>query len=535
MNDNEKIELVKSNIEKALEDYGSHTSSHVLEDVSNKFIERLAKDNVTAKNELRNMLRKSPAWNEELDALVINGTRTHNPDPDRIDDIAYDLLAPYIKEAKKQENYDAQYRVISDALDFFKFIEMAPEKKQKAVDAINKLAPNVYVEGKKKSRIFMGICKALGIVDEAAGSDFQKNYAKIADEMNGRKLDFKLFVSVGAQHFITMSNPKNDNRGTTLTSCHSFNSTEYSYNNGCSGYARDAVTMIAFTVADPTDAESLNNRKTTRQLFMYKSDSGIFLQSRMYNTSGGTRGEQEESKLYRDLIQREISECEGTTNLWSTRKYRSDSVDFEFESVSGFGGYPDWTYSEFNPMVSIKKERLNDYKLFKIGAAGLCISCGKECSSGLYCDDCDEGSRCEECGDSCDEDDLTRVYDECGNESYVCDACLESHYHYCAHCEEYNHEDIGRYYNSGENRIWLCNDCHSEHYTVCSDCGNTVDRDDVTRVIDSYFDEVSVCTECLDSNYTRCSDCHQYHHDSHVNDDGVCVNCQLEEKGNEGE
>ena len=42
-----------------------------------------------------------------------------------------------------------------------------------------------------------------------------------------------------------------------------------------------------FTVADPADKETLNNRKTTRQVFAYKPGNGLLLQSRMYNTSGG--------------------------------------------------------------------------------------------------------------------------------------------------------------------------------------------------------------------------------------------------------
>lgn len=40
-------------------------------------------------------------------------------------------------------------------------------------------------------------------------------------------------MSINPAHFITMSNPKGDVRGETLISCHSFNSSEYQYNNGC--------------------------------------------------------------------------------------------------------------------------------------------------------------------------------------------------------------------------------------------------------------------------------------------------------------
>ena len=154
-----------------------------------------------------------------------------------------------------------------------------------------------------------------GVADNSAGSQFQRLFAQFADELSTRKIDFKLFMSINPAHFVTMSNPKNDRRGTMLTSCHSFNSTAYEYNNGCSGYARDGVTFIVFTVADPEVAETLNNRKTSRQLFMYKPYNGLLLQSRLYNTHGGTRGEQEESKLYRDLVQRELSELEGVPKI----------------------------------------------------------------------------------------------------------------------------------------------------------------------------------------------------------------------------
>ena len=91
----EKIELAESNIWQALRDYFRHTRrTEVLDDVSDTFIRRLAKDNYYAKQELCELFRKSPVWNEELDALVINGTRTHNLDYERIRSMANDILAP---------------------------------------------------------------------------------------------------------------------------------------------------------------------------------------------------------------------------------------------------------------------------------------------------------------------------------------------------------------------------------------------------------------------------------------------------------
>ena len=60
---------------------------------------------------------------------------------------------------------------------------------------------------------------------------FSYLYAQIADEMTSHKINFKLFVSLNPTPFITMSNPKHDEHGDTLTSCNSFNSTEYCCNN----------------------------------------------------------------------------------------------------------------------------------------------------------------------------------------------------------------------------------------------------------------------------------------------------------------
>lgn len=528
MNNNEKFMMVRTNIKQALSDYDAHTFDTVLDDVSDCFVERLAKDNITAKEDLRNMFRKSPAWNEELDALVINGTRTHNPDPGLIHRTAFDMFDSYLEKFEDEE-YSEKYRMLSIVMDLFKYIDLDDTKKQQAIDVLNKLAPNVYVEGKKKSRIFMGLCQALGIVEQDAGSSFQKKFAIIADEMNSRKIDFKLFVSLGAQHFLTMSNPKHDERGSTLTSCHSLNSIEYTYNNGCTGYARDSVTMIAFTVANPKDAESLNNRKTTRQLFMYKPGGGLLLQSRMYNTSGGTRGEQEESKLYRDLIQREISYCEGTLNLWNTKKYYSESNKIFLYPNKDFGGYADWNFSEFNPIISIKKERMEDFETFEIGAAGLCIICGEECSQGLYCDDHDDIGTCSECDERLSLDDLQRAFDEDGEEVHVCSTCLENYYRYCEYCEEYHYMDNGNYYNDSD--IWLCDDCFDEHYTTCSECDDAIENEYINRAIDKFFNEVYVCNDCLEENYSYCTCCNNYVHNDNMVDD-VCTRCYSEKDEN---
>ena len=85
----------EENIRQALADYAAHTSqTDVMDDVSDAFIHRLAKDNAYAKRELRELFSKSPVYDSKLDALVINGTRTHDPDPRRIEELARDILTP---------------------------------------------------------------------------------------------------------------------------------------------------------------------------------------------------------------------------------------------------------------------------------------------------------------------------------------------------------------------------------------------------------------------------------------------------------
>ena len=83
----------EENIRQALRDYAAHTSqTDVLDDVSDKFIQRLAKDNAYAKMELRELFSQSPVYDAKLDALVINGTRTHDPDQTRIERLAREIL-----------------------------------------------------------------------------------------------------------------------------------------------------------------------------------------------------------------------------------------------------------------------------------------------------------------------------------------------------------------------------------------------------------------------------------------------------------
>lgn len=539
----EVISRAERNIRQALRDYGAHTSqTDVLDDVTDEFIYRLAADSSYAKQGLRKLFSKSPVWNEELDALVINGTRTHDPDYDRIHRLAMQILE------KPFKSLDYDYNDILKAICFFSNPDASERDRESYIEAIRKLAPKAYTPTKKPSRVFKSLCVALGVADETAGSEFQRLYAQFADELSAKQIGFKLFVSVNPAHFITMSNPKRDSRGATLTSCHSFNSTEYDYNNGCTGYARDETSFIVFTVADPTDPETLNNRKTTRQVFAYRPGSGLLLQSRMYNTAGGVYGAAEDSKLYRDLVQREISMLEDVPNLWKTYSSIGDKADLVVAG-DGFGGYQDWTYENFDGHISIRADCDEEtVDPLDVGTYGLCIVCGEETSAGVYCEDCGEGN---ECGGHYRE--LYDVRNSRGEWIQVCERCRDEYYTYCDECEEYWPNDCttevdGRYYcddcldecceRCDECDEWhrsdsmydayregrevrVCSDCRDEHYYGCDCCGDLHHYDDMHRVYraNGYVD--FVCNDCAD-NYDCCPHCDEL---IEIKDDGTCPSC----------
>lgn len=498
----EVISRAERNIRQALRDYGAHTSqTDVLDDVTDEFIYRLAADSSYAKQGLRELFSKSPVWNEELDALVINGTRTHDPDYDRIHRLAMQILE------KPFKSLDYDYNDILKAICFFLNPDASERDRESYIEAIRKLAPKAYTPTKKPSRVFKSLCVALGVADETAGSEFQRLYAQFADELSAKQIGFKLFVSINPAHFITMSNPKCDSRGATLMSCHSFNSTEYDYNNGCTGYARDETSFIVFTVADPTDPETLNNRKTTRQVFAYRPGSGLLLQSRMYNTAGGVYGAAEDSKLYRDLVQREISMLEDVPNLWKTYSSIGDKADLVVAG-DGFGGYQDWTYENFDGHISIRADCDEEtVDPLDVGTYGLCIVCGEETSAGVYCEDCGEGNECDECGNSYDEDDLYEVRDSRGDWIQVCENCRDEYYTYCEHCGEYWSNDC----TTRVGDEYYCDSCCDELCECCEDCGEWHLREDLYH---AYHDgrEVWICEDCRDDDYSYCDECDDLHH-----------------------
>jgi hypothetical protein len=240
----------------------------------------------------------------------------------------------------------------------------------------------------------------------------------------------------------------------------------------------------------------------------------------MYNTAGGTRGTAEDTPLYRDLVMREISALENMPNLWKTKQSYDGAYEHLVEIGRGFGGYADWTYSDFDGHISVRNDcDPENAKPLVVGTYGLCVKCGDEIEdpdNGMYCDDCKQGGEwCEDCEEYCHETFL--VYDPRGHERYVCESCLNENYTCCERCGDYHHNDVIREVDGD----FYCDDCLDRiEAAPCEDCGEWHYYDNMYTVHNRYGDEVMVCDDCID-DYTECAECGEFWR----NDDMIEVHC----------
>lgn len=519
-------------IEVALRDYVAHTNTNneglFAYRISDEFLGRLATDSTYAKSGLRDMFRKVDGWDEELQAVILNGTQTHDPDPKRIQALIDQIIPQSIYETHG-------YSAVNFAIGYF----VDGEKDEVCIGNLKLFIGRKFRADKKKSKLFQDLAKAVGVYDDTAGSEYQKLFAQLADELNGRKLDFKLFLSINPAHILTASNPLDDKRGQCLVSCHSLNRDDDTYGTGNIGYARDNVTFVAFTVDNPGKPELLNNRKTSRQFFHYFVP-GILLQNRLYNSKGGTFGEEDISKLYRDLVQRTISNADDAVNLWKTRNYYNNEFGISFAACEGFGGYKDWDkYDNGTIKISVRKDCLDlvsgaNY----IGAPSLCVACGddiyaEEDEAGQWvCNDCDDKYEiCEECGHRINTDCGQWAFDFYGDEVFVCESCLlnSNEYHLCHDCGRWHARENCTTVVGGR---MVCNDCLQQGYVECRYCGDWIPEDDSFELKNENDDFISVCEYCFDNHGVDCQCCGDRCFEDAVDADGYCCEC-WEDKHNE--
>ena len=156
-------EINARNIRWALKDYVKHTSTHgVIDDISDAFIDRLAYDSAVAKSGLREIFRNVKGWIEDLQAIVINGTTTHDTNWEVIRRLTDDITADY------HEKFSAQIGKVSDVYSFNEFHNATktfhdamdtfqrPDgaKMKHCLEALKKIAPHAYRKNRPLHKVF---------------------------------------------------------------------------------------------------------------------------------------------------------------------------------------------------------------------------------------------------------------------------------------------------------------------------------------------------------------------------------------------
>ena len=483
------LEKTAKKIEKALSIYNSDTNDRVI--FGTYGVLEMARKAMKGKKNLIDMLRKHPNWDEELWAVKVPiGLTVEKNGPD----IECQVITIFKLDISKFYTNVSSYYEIAEWVSSVATGLVDQNNYAEVPKSMTTEYPKAWHKGRKLSKILRDIFITYGVWSDEPG-DFQKLYAALTDMLRTDVIKTTLFISINPCHFLTMSNPKWDSRGEMLTSCHSLNNSEYDYNNGCSGYARDSVTMICFTVTDPKNSETLNNRKTSRQLFMYNG-KGLLLQSRMYNSEGGTRGVNQWSKTYFEAVAKVINKCEGVSTGWESEPYDDNADSIWFKPHENFGGYADWEYEEFAPMVHYRKDIKDIHDKARtviVGASGMCLICGDDISEKAHCWDCYHEAcfECDSCGWETDNiDDLVTVYRN-GVERMVCRSCLDNDYTYCDYCDEY-HADNEIHTDINGNHV--CDDC-LDRVIACADCGELVPTDEAfyNENDDQYY-----CSDCYE-------------------------------------
>ena len=390
----EVTEINAAQIEAFKKTYWAHstTREYIRDEMSPEFVMNLAHDATTAKTHLRTILRRSQYWNENIQACVLPLIHPFTPNPKR----TYDLIAQVWRASNNW--YALAIDTREKLLDAADWLAGSGSR----FDVIEELLPRKY-HRKKKTTIFAKLSEQYDLANYTRGSYYQRQQEEISCWLNGEDYSYKLYVSINPAHFLSMSNPKGDDRGEMMTSCHSFNG-EYRYKSGSIGYARDNVTLCVFTAAN--DGAGLLNRKTARQLFFYYD--GALVQSRLYTSrNGGSYGgvagdlcDHWQIEEFRHALQDLLSHGEGYNSKWRFTDYRKPRTNpktgnrnrnagqlnrygVQLYANELFGGYADWeAFSDEHGMIVIS--RLNAMKdkctSFTVGEAGLYLQDGNECN-----------------------------------------------------------------------------------------------------------------------------------------------------------
>ena len=251
-------------------------------------------------------------------------------------------------------------------------------------DVINKRFPDFKAKkGQKTSRALNKLCAMLG-VDKI--SEYNQRFAKYSDAINPLTIKRYTILSVHPVDFFTMS------FGNSWSSCHTIdkknirkmpNSYEGRYSGGTESYMLDRTSMVLYTVDKSYEGTEYELQpKINRNMFHYGHDK--LIQGRVYPQSNDSNGSAI-YKMFRETVQKLISECKGGANSWLNIKGTVECTNVTY--TQGVH-YPDYLNFDSCNVSYYNKEK--NMRKITIGRNHICPSCGvvHDRSRCIECEDC---------------------------------------------------------------------------------------------------------------------------------------------------
>ena len=489
-------------------------------------IEKIFEESLKAKENILNVLRKHPNFDEEKQAIVFNADYNRDVDYYTCRQFRNWLVRRIELRQDAGELTYCQASILKDIIYYLAGGSSQFMTDEYAIDNINVECQKhelselglskfkVHLQ-QKRSRLVGKFCKALGI-DKCDA--YQQEFAKYGDAINPLKVGRFTVISVNPADFVMMSN------GTSWRSCHNPDKETYSGCN-CSGgisHALDTSSIIMYTVHPDYVGDLQMAKKVDRCVFFVDEDLQHFVQSKVYPD-----GTEQKSSEFREIFQMVWSQCTGQPNLW-TKKKLGDSISETIRSGYGSTAYPDFNYCDRNIIVHFFPSGADEdsFKTIHVGSLPICVECGSRHSieDQINCCTYFSSVTCPNCGNHLyDEDDL-RYSDFHGETG--CDDCMT----WNSWCEDYFWDDDGTEYveNLGEYIPVCYMEYHDEDFVRCEECGDWIyigyrnSGEYAVTEDGEYF-----CRDCSDSvEYCAdCGSCHRIEDMVEIDGEYYCGSC----------
>lgn len=223
-----------------------------------------------------------------------------------------------------------------------------------------------YTVGMKTSRAFNRMCTQYKINTLA---EYERLYARYSDMVAGGKRKMKFFISLNPLDYLTMS------FGNSWASCHTIDRSNVRnmpdsyhgmYCGGTVSYMLDSTSIITYVHTEMPDGAETG--KIYRNMFHYAD--GALIQGRIYPQ--GKDGSTDLYKLFRNIVQKEISNMLGKENTWTKSndcpEYKTNTLGVHYPDYLNFD---DCNVSYHNGIENAK------LKIVDIGHERICPKCGE--------------------------------------------------------------------------------------------------------------------------------------------------------------